>query len=237
VNAGTQDTLRLAAIMIDPRCVELFGRMANPAQDRLALQFPELRANAIKQQLLQLLTTDFFNNPAFCPTHHADISNWCDAEYDVSAPCETRSWIWVGEKIRYIKTGMTTLLANFTKSGLFVLLVHNCMILSQATLKMEWMTRLAISFFGQIFAIISPFGNGSIYAGTTDGMCQLGQLLFFRMTFAWMLVQKNQQQNSMLHLQETPNGQDHYKRLFIKRPQLRQKMMPLCPCLKYRSNG
>jgi hypothetical protein len=199
--------------MIDPQCVELFGRMANPCQDRLALQFPELRANAIKQQLVQLLTKDFFNNQAFCPIHGADISNWCDVEYDISTPCETRSWIWVAEKLRYIRTGMTTLLSNFTKSGWSFLLARYLVILnSQETLKMKWTTKLEIYAFGQIFASISPYGNGFTYAGTTDGIFQLGQPLSSLTKCAWMLVQMSQmllqqQSNKMILLQKMANDQ------------------------------
>lgn len=244
VNAGVSDTMRLAALMIDPQCVDLFGRMANPTQDRLAVQFPELRANAIKQQLVQLFTKDFFNNPAFSPQHQADISNWTDdCEYDVRTPAEQRSWIWVGDKLRYIRTGMTTLMANFAKSGWFSFLARYLVMLSQATLKMEWTTTLAIYCFGRVFAIISLYGCGSTYAGTMDGICQLGQPLFFLKTSAWMLVQRihrNQHNNNchnLIHLQEMPNGQGLHTRLRCKRSQIRKKKMLLCPCLKFRNNG
>jgi hypothetical protein len=112
------DTLRLASIMVDPRCVELFGRMANPSQDRLALDFPELRIQAVKQQLLELLTVHYVNNHSFSPASQPNISQWCDGTaIDVRRPHESRSWMWVAQKLQFIKTGMTTLLANFNKSG------------------------------------------------------------------------------------------------------------------------
>lgn len=117
-NANLLDTLRLASIMVDPRCMALFGRMANPAQDRLAVDFPELRIQAIKQKLLEILAHDFVNNVNFNPNCQPDIQHWCEgADYDVSHPQEARSWIWVSQKLQYIKTGMSTLLANFHKSG------------------------------------------------------------------------------------------------------------------------
>jgi hypothetical protein len=117
-NPALVDTLRLAAIMVDPRCVQLFGRMANPTQDRLALDFPELRIQAVKQQLLEILAKDFFNNVNFSPSSQPDIQCWSDgADFDVSVPQEQRSWMWLTQKLQYIKQGMTTLLANFSKSG------------------------------------------------------------------------------------------------------------------------
>jgi hypothetical protein len=118
VNGAMVDTLRLASIMVDPRCVELFGRMANPSQDRLALDFPELRIQAVKQQLLELLTSHYVNNGDFSPLAQPNISQWCDgATIDVTRPHESRTWMWVAQKLQFIKTGMTTLLSNFKKSG------------------------------------------------------------------------------------------------------------------------
>ena len=98
--------------------MELFGRMANPSQDKIALDFPELRIQAVKQQLLQLLTDSFFNNHSFSPQHQPDISSWYpSSNYDVSHPHERRTWIWIAQKLQFIKTGMTTLMANFSSSG------------------------------------------------------------------------------------------------------------------------
>jgi hypothetical protein len=123
-NPGLVDTLRLASIMVDPRCVHLFGRMANPSQDRLAIDFPELRIQAVKQQLLEMLAKDFFNNVNFSPSSQPDIRSWSDgADFDISVPQEQRSWIWISQKLQYIKQGMTTLLSNFSKSGWFL---HVC---------------------------------------------------------------------------------------------------------------
>jgi len=118
VNNGLVDTLRLASIMVDPRCVELFGRMANPRQDRLALDFPELRIQAVKQKLLELLSTDFFNNTAYSPMSQPNVSQWCEGVFfDVSVPREQRNWMWLAQKLQFIKSGMSTLLSNFNKSG------------------------------------------------------------------------------------------------------------------------
>ena len=133
-NPNLLDQLRLASIMIDPRfvlfliasiyiyymnrCMELFGRMANPSQDRIAVEFPELRIAAVKQQLLQLLTDAYFNDMNFSPQHQPDIVSWFPGtNYDVSRPHERRTWIWIAQKLQFIKTGMTSLLANFMKSG------------------------------------------------------------------------------------------------------------------------
>ncbi len=136
-NPNLLDQLRLASIMIDPRfdsfflfiyyfmcsshvcrCMELFGRMANPSQDKIALEFPELRIQAVKQQLLQLLTDSFFNDFNFSPLHQPDVSAWYPgSNYDVSRPFERRTWIWIAQKLQFIKTGMTTLLSNFSASG------------------------------------------------------------------------------------------------------------------------
>jgi hypothetical protein len=134
LNQTVQDTLRLAAFMVDPRCLEIFGRMANPAQDRLAVQFPELRIVQVKQQLLEQFTSQFMNNVDVTPQAAPDISAWCELDYNVAMPPTTvRNWIWVrvracvlvrvvttrqvSQKIAEIKSGMTTLLANFNKSG------------------------------------------------------------------------------------------------------------------------
>lgn len=92
--------------------------MANPQQDRIALEFPELRIQAVKQQLLELLTNQCFNDHNFNPQHQPDIAHWFPgSNYDVSRPHERRTWIWIAQKLQFIKTGMTTLLANFGKSG------------------------------------------------------------------------------------------------------------------------
>lgn len=94
--------------------------MANPAQDRIALDFPELRIAAVKQQLLELFTQDYFNNPSFSPTHQPDVTAWypdSSCVFDVSRPHERRTWIWIAQKLQFIKTGMTSLLANFMRSG------------------------------------------------------------------------------------------------------------------------
>ena len=98
--------------------MDLFGRMANPSQDKIALEFPELRIQAVKQQLLQLLTDSFFNDFTFSPLHQPDVSAWYPgSNYDVSRPFERRTWIWIAQKLQFIKTGMTTLLSNFSASG------------------------------------------------------------------------------------------------------------------------
>jgi hypothetical protein len=92
--------------------------MANPAQDRIALDFPELRIAAVKQQLMEIFTSEYFNNCSFSPTHQPDITAWYpDSSFDVSRPHERRTWIWIAQKLQFIKTGMTSLLANFMKSG------------------------------------------------------------------------------------------------------------------------
>ena len=94
--------------------------MANPAQDKIALDFPELRIAAVKQQLLELFTQDYFNNPSFSPTHQPDVTAWypdSSCVFDVSRPHERRTWIWIAQKLQFIKTGMTSLLANFMRSG------------------------------------------------------------------------------------------------------------------------
>lgn len=97
VNTTVQDTLRLASFMVDPRCVDIFGRMANPAQDRLALQFPTLRVVEVKQRLFQEFTTEFFMNPDVTPQSNPDISAWCHVDYCVARPpAADRNWIWVG---------------------------------------------------------------------------------------------------------------------------------------------
>ena len=118
LNTALNDTLRVAAMMIDPACVDLFGRMANPRQDRMALDNPELRIASVKQQLMEEVTSNYFNNVEWAPASIPDISSWCpDITIDVTVPGERRTWIWVASKIQYIKTGMTTLLSNFNKSG------------------------------------------------------------------------------------------------------------------------
>ena len=118
LNSALNDTLRVAAMMIDPACVDLFGRMANPRQDRMALDNPELRIASVKQQLMEEITSFYFNSVNWAPASIPDISSWCpDINIDVTVPGERRTWIWVASKIQYIKTGMTTLLSNFNKSG------------------------------------------------------------------------------------------------------------------------
>ena len=96
VNAVAQDTCRLASFMVDPRCIEIFGRMANPRQDRLSVDFPELRIVEVKQRLMEEFTKDFFNNPDVSPQSNPSIVAWCNVEYDAHpAPPVPRDWMWV----------------------------------------------------------------------------------------------------------------------------------------------
>ena len=89
------DTLRVASMMVDPACIDLFGRLSNPVQDRSGSDFPEMRIVAVRQRLLEEIAHDFFNNVDYCPAKNPDISAWTNMDLDVSRPHETRSWIWV----------------------------------------------------------------------------------------------------------------------------------------------
>lgn len=72
----------------------------------------------MKQKLLEELTTDFMNNSQFTPHVIPDISDWFpDNNFDVRFPHEHRTWIWVSQKMHFIKAGMSSLLANFATSG------------------------------------------------------------------------------------------------------------------------
>ena len=198
-NPALVDTLRLASIMVDPRCVQLFGRMANPTQDRLALDFPELRIQAVKQQLLEILAKDFFNNVNFSPSSQPDIQCWSDgADFDVSVPQEQRSWMWLTQKMQYIKQGMTTLLANFSKSGSIYTHAlyaashaasHHimCLLPNQETLKMAWMTPNVTCSSGKSFATGRQNGFGFTCVGSVGEKYLHGALLFFPTNGAWML--------------------------------------------------
>jgi hypothetical protein len=100
------------------RCADLLGRMANPRQDRLAVQLPELRIQAVKQMLLEELMNQYVNNVQFTPHVIPDISHWFpNNNFDVNMPHEHRTWIWVSQKMHFIKAGMSSLMANFHQSG------------------------------------------------------------------------------------------------------------------------
>lgn len=111
------DTLRVAAMMVDPSCMHLFGQLANPQQDKAAVDFPELRIVAVRQRLLEQIASEFFNNTMWSPQANPDISSWTNMDLDVSVPHEQRSWIWIAQRMAEIKSGMSTLLYNFKKSG------------------------------------------------------------------------------------------------------------------------
>jgi hypothetical protein len=118
VSEVQQWTARLAACMVEPCLQEFFQSMCNANPGRLAVHEPDLRITSSKQRIVERITNDYLNNAAFIPHSNASVSAWCDTDFDSSVlGKERRSWVWTAQRIQFIKTGMTRLMANFNKSG------------------------------------------------------------------------------------------------------------------------
>ena len=118
VSSVHQWLARLAACMIDPAVHDMMHAMSNAQTVRLAVDQPALRINNVKFRAIEKFTADFVNNPAFVPVHNPSVREWCDVDYDASVVgTEPRSWVWVGQKMAWIKRNMGQLLKNFNKSG------------------------------------------------------------------------------------------------------------------------
>ncbi len=112
--------------------------------------------------------------------------------------------MWLTQKMQYIKQGMTTLLANFSKSGsiythaMYAASHHiMCLIPNQETLKMAWMTLNVTCSSGKSFATGRQNGFGFTCVGSVGEKYHHGALLFFPTNGAWMLGLKMKETEPM----------------------------------------
>jgi len=136
ISATQQDQCRVAALMREPHLQSIFHAMANPPQDRSHSDNPELRLVALRTKLYEEFA-EAFNNPAMNPTYTGDVAPWCDIDVDVSSPAEQRTWMWVAQTMRDIKTKMSTFIRNFMDSG------KNANDLNHAARDLEFFQRFA----------------------------------------------------------------------------------------------
>jgi hypothetical protein len=102
--------------MREPTLQRLFHDMANPPQDRFALDNKALHATQVRTKCYQ----DFakvYNDMNFIPHFAVDVSAWCDVQICVDQPPKQHAWTWVAETMGKIRTKMSIVMRRFTQSG------------------------------------------------------------------------------------------------------------------------
>ena len=107
---------RVGALMLEPSLQPILHRMANPEQNRQAVDNEEGRVSAMRTQCYQQFAAQY-NSAAVDPTFKVDVSVWLGLQIDVTRPPIQQTWIWVAETMAHLRTHVGKALRNFNASG------------------------------------------------------------------------------------------------------------------------
>jgi len=107
---------RVGALMVESSLQDLLWHIANPPQDRTAIDNADARIT-VQRTLGYQQFAAYYNNLDFHPTMQPDVSQWLNARINVAVPSIQQTWIWVAETVQHLKTTIGRLMRNFNGSG------------------------------------------------------------------------------------------------------------------------